>query len=309
MTAFIPLTIIAGLNFLLAIVLLLNRPRREVNRVFAITALAVALWTLTNAWFQVTDSIRLATFIAQLSYMSGIVIAASFLHFAWIYPQPGRLFSHAKIILWLAAALTGLTPFVSDSVIRSVNLTDHRGIETTMGIYLIAIFMIVTTGCAFLALYRSYAVIHRLAREQLNYVLFGSIVTAICGLGFNLVFPLVGNYGFVWVGPASSLIFVGFTVYAIITRRLFDIRIVIRKTLVYSLLIAGIGAGFSLVEALITEALKHTALGDSSLPMANIAAAIFVSLFVSPSKERLEKLANKLVFRRKAVPLPHATSH
>lgn len=302
MNTFIPLTVIAVVNFVLAAIVFFNRPRQESNRVFSVTAFAVAVWSLTNGLFQNAGTVETATLWAQLSYAAGIITAASFLHFAWIYPQPMRLSRYAKVGLWLVALSVSLSPFVSGLVIRSVTLDGHRLIVTGSGVFIIAAFMFITTASAFLNFYRGYPLLHRIEREQLHYVLFGSIVTALCGLTFNLLLPLADNYDFVWIGPASSLVFVGSTVYAIITRRLLDVRIVIKRTLVYSLLLAGIAGSFSLLELLLTEIIKWFPLGEKYLPETNIAAAMLVSLLTSLSKGWLEKAANRLVFGRRYKP-------
>lgn len=299
MTTAALLILVTALNLLLAVFVLVRAPRSEVNRVFAVTAFSVSLWTLTNALFQITDSVAAATLWAQISYVSALLIAASFLHFAWTYPQRSSLVPHAKLGLWGATFLTSALPFVPHLVIRSIELGNDRGIQTNAGIYAIAFFMMVTSTWAFKDFYGSYRTHRSIAREQLQYVLFGTALTAICGLTFNLFLPLFDYYAFVWAGPASSVFFVGFTVYAIVAKRLFDIRVVIKRTLVYSLLLTLVAGGYSGVEYVLTESLKRYAGSGTNPIVSNIGGAIVVSLLVSPVRQWLERKIDQLLFGRR----------
>ena len=125
------------------------------------------------------------------------------------------------------------------AVIRAIDLPTGR-IVTGGGIYLIALFMLGSSGVAFATFYRKQQRTRGSGPVlRARYVLTGSALTAAIGLGCNLLLPLGGNYGWVWLGPVGSLFFVGFSVYSIVAHHLFDIRVLIRRTLVYALLLAG----------------------------------------------------------------------
>jgi hypothetical protein len=138
-------------------------------------------------------------------------------------------------------------------MIESVSISGNRSISTNAGIYGIATFMFVTSAWAFDRLLRQHKQLHSQTRSESLYVLTGSALTASIGLLCNLLLPLTDNYSLVWVGPASSLFFVGFIVYTIIAGHLFDIRVIIKRTLLYSMLLGGITAGYSAVEHVLTE--------------------------------------------------------
>lgn len=58
---------VALVNFGLGLFVCAHNPKQETNRVFAITCVSIALWTLTNALFQTTPSISGAIIWANLS--------------------------------------------------------------------------------------------------------------------------------------------------------------------------------------------------------------------------------------------------
>ena len=80
---------------------------------------------------------------------------------------------------------------------------------------------------------------------------------------------------------------------------IFDIRLVIKRTLVYSFLLAGIAGGYSAVEYVLKAALQQTASGSVHPLVSNIGGAVAVSLFASPVRRWLEKRVDKLIFGRR----------
>jgi hypothetical protein len=293
---FLLLSLVALANLALALFVLRHNPKIETNRVFALTALSASVWAITNALFQFVASSEIVALAAQFSYLSAIVLGASFLHFAWIFPRHRRISNSVKYWLWSVALVVGLLSFVPGTVIRSIDLSGHRSIETAPGVYLIAAFMVVSSLWAFSTFAWHHSSLHRVAREQSRWVLTGSALTASIGLVCNLFLPLLGNYSLVWLGPVSTLFFVGFSIYAIVAHRLFDIRLIIKKTLVYSLLVAAIGAGYSGVEHGLTEVLQQSLQNSSYAWIANIGGALVVSLFAAPLRHWLEKQLSRVIY-------------
>lgn len=288
---------VAFVNVLLALVVLRHAPRREENRVFAVTCLSVALWALTNAFFRVSASQGWALLWAQASYAAGLALGASFLHFSWIFPTRNPFIEpQRKWVLWLVAMVITSVVLLPNVVIQEVNLSERR-ILTASGIWLIAAFMLATSGLAFSRFWHSQARLHGGTQEQARYVLFGAALTAVFGLSFNLILPLLNNYQWVWAGPVCSLFFVGFTVYSIVAHQLFDIKILIRRTLVYSLLVALLALAFSGLELLLTHAADFV-LGEENTFIAHLLTALIVSLGIQPVRHALERWVHKLLFRK-----------
>lgn len=288
---------VALANIVLALVVVRHAREREENRVFAITCLSVALWTLTNAFFRVSASQGWALVWAQMSYAAALTLGASFLHFSWIFPTRNPFIRPCwKWTLWLVALVITIVVLVPNVIIQEVNLSERR-ILTAPGIWLIAIFMLVTSGLAFSRFWHSQSRLHGSAQEQARYVLFGAALTAVFGLFFNLLLPLLNNYQWVWAGPICSLFFVGFTVYSIVAHHLFDIKILIRRTLVYSLLLALLSLAFSGLELLLTN-VADLLLGEENTFIAHLLTALIVSLGIQPVRHALERWVHKLLFRK-----------
>jgi hypothetical protein len=294
-------------NAALAALVLVNRPRAYVNRLFALTALSAAAWAGTNALFQWTDSPDFALSVAQASSVSALLMGASFLHFAWVYPVSaahlqGTNSIHRRrlYLLWLSAGLLCLLSLWPGGVDRAVEMAPVRRLHTAPGFYLVALFLCLASMAAFSSFVRRTLSLHGTLRQQALWVLSGTGLTAIFGIVFNLLFPLWGDYRFVWVGPSCSLFFVGATVYSIIAHHLFDVRLVVKKAAVYSLLLALLSAGYSAVQYLATRLLESAAPGASDSLAAHVMGAVLVSLFVKPVREWLEKRIHRLLYPRRS---------
>lgn len=294
------LLIVTLANFSLAGFVLWHRPQAEINRVFAITSASTALWALTNALFRAAASVPVAVNTAQWSYLAAVILGASILHFSWIFPLQREVPRYAKIVLWSLALFIGVLPFIPRLVIQTVTLDAPRSIQTTPLIYLIAAFLVATIGWAFVIFLKHHPSLRRAAREQSRYVLTGLGMATVLGMVCNLLLPLLDNYRFIWLGPASSLFFVAFTVYAIIAHHLFDIRLIIKKTLVYSLLLAAVGAGYSVAEHSVKEFLGRIVQNSEYAWLGNIVGAFVVAALFSPVKGWLEKKISDFLYRDKA---------
>lgn len=280
--------------------IVLSRHRQEQHLTFALTAFFVALWTLTNALFRVSSTTPTATLWAQMSYVAALGAAAAFLHFAWSFPLPRNGALHggsrfARAMLWLTGILVAAIVFVPGAVIHSVDVSAQR-IETASGVYGVALFMLVTSGYAFALFWRNQSRLKGRKRAQARLVLYGCALSALFGLLFNLALPLAGDYRWVGLGPLSSLFFVGFSAYAIIAQRLFDVRLLIRRTFVYSLLLAALAGSFAVLEKGM-EHLLLPLLGTGHSFSGDLLAALIVGFAADPLKRWLRHLATSRLFQ------------
>ena len=75
----------------------------------------------------------------------------------------------------------------------------------------------------------------KVERVQLKFVLWGTSVSYIFGMFFNLFLPAIGVYEYIWLGPSFTLVMIFSIGYAIIKHHLFNKKIILAETLVFSL--------------------------------------------------------------------------
>ena len=294
------LAVVTVANAALAALVFLKRPTVIVNRLFALAALSASAWTGTNALFQFAGSVSVALVAAQISSVASLVMSAAFLHFSWEYPlrtPQNTASSHVRLyLLWTVTLLLSLLSLWPGAVDRSVDLTGTHRIITGPGFYLVALFLGVTAVTALAIFARHTLTLRGTLRKQAFYVLAGAGMTAFFSTLFNIIFPVFSDYRLVWLGPSASVFFVAGAVYSIIAHHLFDIRLIIKRAMVYSLLLAAISAAYSAVEYLLTELLGSLSPGESSPLVTHITGAIVVSLWVNPVRKWLEKKIHHLLY-------------
>ena len=134
-------------------------------------------------------------------------------------------------------------------------------------------------------------------RIQIKYFIVGIILTSVIGVLFNVVFVFFGRSDFIFWGPLSSIFLIVLTAYAIIRHRLMDIDIVIRKSIIYSVLITVIIALYSTLLLILQHLFQSTTRVNQWT--ATIITAFAIAVGYKPLETAIESLTNRVFFRRK----------
>jgi signal transduction histidine kinase len=148
----------------------------------------------------------------------------------------------------------------------------------------------------FIKRYKSSGPLNRL---QLRYVFMGIGIMAVGTLVVDVIIPVIfGSSSYFWVSSLFITPFIGLSSYAIIKHRLFDIRLLIARSISYSLLLVILGvvysSGLFIVSTLITKKTAST----SSLINSTILALIIAYTF-QPLRTWLEKITNRIFFKER----------
>ena len=178
---------------------------------------------------------------------------------------------------------------------------DHPSGSTAFVSPLGAVFAVTVVGFWLAALIRQGLSWRRSSgdrREQLKWLASGA---AVCGiLGVSAVSIQSAWWEVLIVGFAALPVSIG---VAVLKYHLYDIDVVISKTIVYGCLAAFITAVYVLIVAGI-GALGTGSLNPGSRPSLglSILATAVVAVAFQPVRERAQRLANRLVFGRRATP-------
>ena len=195
----------------------------------------------------------------------------------------------------LLAALTTFTPAVDAA--ERISVGNHH--VTTYGLLfpLYAAHILAYFGAALTRAFQArQAVREPSQRDQLLLVGVGTLLTGGIALVTNIVLPFFyGNFIFADWGPISSLFFVLAVAYAVARHRLFDIRLLVRRTLVYGLLLSLALAAYSSFIAIVTDKLT----GDSANSVSRFGVLVIAFSF-DPIRRFFEHRIDKMLFRDKA---------
>lgn len=206
---FIFLLIFTLINFLIALFVYFKNPKNRVNIWFSLTTLSIAFWVFTNAACLKVESVKFAVLWSQISYISAILIASFFFYFSLFFPpkvstlEKCRVKNYHKFYLIFTIPIIAIIIFFPGFTVKTVVLYPWK-IITGLGLYIFAIYFLSTMGWAFYNLIRKYGISYGIERLQMKYLFLGALLSFVFGSICNLIFPLLGEYKFVWFGPIST---------------------------------------------------------------------------------------------------------
>lgn len=285
------LLVVYVLNLALAFLVLLKNHRRMVNRLFFIFVLCLSLWLFSFFLRSNFDTHKLL--LHRLSFTGPYLFPSVFLLFSYYFPVKKKL---SKTLFWVFLSIglvfTGLS-FYSISHIDSQGEAQSTIIATVIFPLYFVPFMFL----AFYNLFHSYRISKSTRRLQIQYFLIGTLLMTLIASTTNLALPVIfGITRFSTLGPISTVLMFGFTAYAIVKHHLLDIRLVIKKSFVFSVLVLSIAGVYAMFVIYVGQYLSEVVGGGSDILVGFIAAALIV-LFYEPFKHLLERITDSFLFR------------
>lgn len=273
-----------------------------VNRAFFIMCFSVFLWVAGIAIFRSTDNLIILNIASRMYYIGAAWISLSFYFLSLIFPS-----NNYQEISWQKLLLVFFS-VIFLSIILPINfLIGH--IETSplfnqidvgnMYYLMYSLFFLIFMLWGVIILFIKSKILKGSRRLQINFVLIGTSMAAIPGIIFNLFYPWFGNYKLIWVGPLlASLIWLIVIAYTIIAHRLFDIKVIIRRTVVYSILLAFVLGIYSTVIFVSASVLGNPTNMGRTTTITNLIAAILIAVGFEPLRKYLTKITDQYLFKQ-----------
>ncbi|MBU2575913.1 hypothetical protein KKF64_02410, partial [Patescibacteria group bacterium] len=228
------LFVIAFLNIVLGFLVLIRKRRSWVNIFFSLLAFSIVLWSIGLSCFRNATDFDSAILWARLYYLAAAIIAYSFLMFGLMFPYAKikfRWWKHILILIpFIASCILVFTKYHVEAI-----FIQPWGKDVILGWGYVAytMYMVMYMGAAFVSMWKKGRESVGIRKMQIRYVLLGTLIATIGGSIFNLFYPLVGNYQFIWLGPLFTFLLVVFIAYAIIRYRLMNIRLILSRIMRY----------------------------------------------------------------------------
>jgi signal transduction histidine kinase len=295
MIAYIALYIVAAIAGATSVILI--RAGEKTSRSFALATLAAALWALLNGIYQhLPSASALLLPVANLSYVATILIGTALALFSQNFiGKESKGITITPTFLLVGLIVVGVLCLLPGVVIRDID--EKKSIITNPWVFVFAGYFAFTLGVFFVRLVLAFRRSFGIKRQQVLLILTGSALSTLFGLFFNLILPLTGDYGFVWSGPLFLLIFIFFTVYAIVTTQLFDIRLVIKRTFVFSALVSIIVLGYAVI-GYITTSLLNLEPNTNEQLVVNIALTMIIAASIRPFRRWLSVKTDSIFFKQ-----------
>lgn len=294
--------IITLANLALGTLVLLRNPKNYTNRLFMLLVIALSVWMTASFFEDVVTRTNMAVQLLKIDYGIAPIIGILFYEFTNNLingPIFKNKFVHGLVVMAsLVAAVLGLV-FVLD--IPSIHHS-ASGVEfnTTSWEYLYDGLVLLPFVLGVVSLFLRNHRAKGKEKSQTRIIMTGLTIWISLALVANLVLASAFNMPTLSrLGIYATIIYIGFTSYAIIKHRLFDIRLVVARTLAYALLLV------TLTGLYVAGAFGITTLAFSNQKIATGQEAVFVGLAIvlafafQPLRRFFERITDKIFFRDK----------
>jgi hypothetical protein len=282
--------------FAVGLLVFILRPRSAPAQLLFLAGASLVLATKIG-WAATTISANFAPpLVWYLDFLAGTfwgwLLFPSFILLMLTFPQP----------LWPAACFPRLTArliFVLPIMATLYTMASGQIWPGTMVLVVEAVLIVVVAVTAVIIAFRSSY--HRVARAQVTWVALGISLT----IGGVLTGYLLTNSGLIAIGglleeviswPISLALPVCLAI-AILRYRLFDIDVIIRKTLVYTALTLLLALVYFGVVVLL-QAVFESASGEQS-PVVIVISTLVIAALFAPLRRRVQGVIDRRFYRQK----------
>lgn len=210
---------VAGIEVLLAFFLMTKYQKNPIAFWYSFFVWGVIGYVGANAVTYVNFGAPL--FFHLLQWFSGVVATAAFFMFALHFPiRTSRPGAYEWVLFVFPVALFFFLIFFSGNFITGLSqkfLPDQQIYGKTAMSF--AVFFAFYWLLSIIHLVRKYYSSDGIHRWQLRTLLLGAVAgpLALSSI-FDVYLPLSGHYGYGWIGPETSIIWLGFTSYIILKK-------------------------------------------------------------------------------------------
>ncbi len=291
------------LNFLFclsfALFIYFKNPRNKINQTFSFWQLNVALWSLGYFVWLFTNTPAHALFWSRFLMAGAILIPAAFLHFTYTYLGIDNVKKNNLIIksMYLFAIIYLFLDFTPLFIARVESRFWFRFWPVPGPLYHIyQIYFLGVVLYTHILFFRAAIRARGIQRKQLMFVAIGTAIAFGGGstnffIWYNIPIPPVLNF-FV-IG------YVALVAYAVLNYRLWEIEVVIKKTIVFGGVSFAIFALFASTSFLITGVLQ-SAISDYARLWLFALLGMVSAAIIKPLDNLLVNITDKYLFQKKS---------
>lgn len=283
------------INFSFGFFVLRKNFKNTINIFYSIFSISLALWSLSI--FLIVKQAGPQLILSRLGFSFALIMTASILYFSLIFPENKKQKNLIKLVLAITTTVLLIFTF-TDAIVINVN-TSNGHIQGELGkmLPLFSVFSITSSFASLFIFLYKYKKSSGRTKSQLAYVIFGFSFFLITSHITNLILPIFGFYKLNNLGPIFSIPMIIMISIAIVRHNLMDIRIIIQKSLIYTILLSLITITYLLLISIVGYFFQKTT------NTAVIISAIFTTvlgIFTVPRIEEIFcRMTDKIFFKDK----------
>lgn len=284
---------------LLGLVIFVRNPARSDNRRFALLSLSMVVWTVFN--YLSDHATHNNLLYTRLTFFGGV--ASAYALVAFIANFPSNTLFRKNLLLRIHSAYTVLLLVIvfMPGFISAVSLDPAEEPITTSYLYpLFLLYVLFSLGLLIVAIRRQtkHAKL-AVQKQQVLTISWGIILYAILAVGSNVLLPLlIDSWSTSRFGPVFTLILVGLVGYTVVKHKLFDIRLIIARSLGYIFSIAILGFVYGVLAfGVINRLFFENTVFTISQEVVYVLITVILAITFQPFKEFFDRRTRQIFYR------------
>lgn len=279
-----PIVTIGIVFFLIGLVVYYLKPNIAQSRVFFLFCYFLSLWFISSF-----DSHT--NYFLDIESVVWMVVPPLFICMAFVFPSENRIFKRHSTSFVLLAFSVSVLLFVLQLIYYNSQIMWEL-INLSVWFYLLfgSLFLLISLLLTYLKPDSG------LDKQRAQIVLLGSFIGFVIP-AVGAVIAVIFNIGNITYLALPVILFPISIGYAIVKHKLFDIDVIIRKTIVYGTLTVVVVGVFTLM--VMAFNLGISKYGGWKNPAFFVLLSVFVVVFLNPVKNRLQDFIDLTFFRKK----------
>lgn len=280
----------------MAVVLSRHKINNNSSKFFVLIIFSALLWVFANllANLSLLWSENALLFWTRMTIIGPIFLPFFFYIFSKTFLNT-KLFKWDSVSISLFVIMLSILPFVLTRYnVSSVHVIDAKSFNSEFSPGVMYVFFIIYAFIGFVLSIYNLILRYRLASEierlQIKTVIYGLLISTLIALISSAIMPLLGYSQLINIAPVSVIFFIGFTTYAIVSQRLFGIRVILTQVAV------GLVVFALLVQTLFSGSLARGILNGFLLCLVTYGGYILIKSVIEEiqRREQIAKLADQL---------------
>jgi signal transduction histidine kinase len=288
----------------LSVLIFIKNSKSKINLYFALFTAFMLVWLVTLFIYYKGSSTFELTIIGRANF-AAIAIAVVFgsqfsekITRITLFRKYQRFYHRFVLLETIAlAAIIQFTPLIAAKEERV-----NGEVITLFGpLFLLFIaHLVFYIGSGIYTVYKAMKGANDSIRNQLQVILFGFTTTALVSITTNIILPFGFNiFTLEEIGALSVMLLIGSIAYAITVHHLFDIRIVIKRTIIYATLLSFVFATYAVIVLLLTRAFggaSGQSVNQNFIP--NLMATLVIGFSLEPLRHWISERTDQWLFQK-----------
>ena len=285
-------------TLILGLFVLSRNFQNRVYRIFSVYSFSIAIWSLAVSRFSPELSPESAFIWGKILHFGAIMIPVFFIHFVFVFLKEIHKHNVGLRIAYIFAGLLQALNFFTPWLTFGTSYRDLYSFPTPNFAYLVFFLYFIVCVCyGLIRLITAYFYSKGIFKNQLRYLIIGSLIGYSGGLDNFLITVDLKVFPLYPYGAYAIAFYVFIMSYAIVTARLLDIEVVIKRGIVYSsLAVLLTTVYFTLANAsgLLIERFTGYTGAWASAP-----SILIIALLFEPTRSYLQNVVDRIMFRKR----------